>query len=85
MKTTRLTTRLLGGPALRFQPDGRLVALVARPRLYPQRDRRATSVAANRRAPAAFAELVDACLSREPGDRPSVGELADGLDEIVGP
>ena len=28
MKTGRLTTRFLGGPALRFQPDGRLVSLV---------------------------------------------------------
>jgi RNA polymerase sigma factor (sigma-70 family) len=28
VKTARLTTRLLGGPALRFQPDGRLVSLV---------------------------------------------------------
>ncbi|HSD23346.1 MAG TPA: sigma-70 family RNA polymerase sigma factor [Solirubrobacterales bacterium] len=28
MKTGRLTNRLLGGPALRFQPDGRLVSLV---------------------------------------------------------
>jgi RNA polymerase sigma factor (sigma-70 family) len=28
VKTGRLTTRFLGGPALRFQPDGRLVSLV---------------------------------------------------------
>ena len=28
MTTGRLTTRFLGGPALRFQPDGRLVSLV---------------------------------------------------------
>jgi RNA polymerase sigma factor (sigma-70 family) len=28
VKTGRLTTRLLSGPALRFQPDGRLVSLV---------------------------------------------------------
>ena len=28
MKTGRLTTRFLGGRALRFQPDGRLVSLV---------------------------------------------------------
>jgi RNA polymerase sigma factor (sigma-70 family) len=28
VKTGRLTTRWLGGPALRFQPDGRLVSLV---------------------------------------------------------
>ncbi len=28
MKTGRLTTRFFGGPALRFQPDGRLVSLV---------------------------------------------------------
>ena len=28
VKTGRLTTRLLRGPALRFQPDARLVSLV---------------------------------------------------------
>jgi DNA-directed RNA polymerase specialized sigma24 family protein len=28
VKTGRLTTRFLGGPALRFQPDGRLVSLM---------------------------------------------------------
>jgi serine/threonine protein kinase len=57
----------------------------ARPRVYPQRERRAPSVAESRRAPAAFTRLVDACLSPDPADRPSVAELADELDVVIGP
>jgi serine/threonine protein kinase len=56
----------------------------ARPKVYPQRERRAQSVADGRRAPAAFTALVDACLSPDPADRPSVFELADELDAVVG-
>ena len=51
---------------------------------YPQARRRAPSVAASRRAPAEFTRLVDACLVPDPCDRPSVSELADGLDAVVG-
>jgi serine/threonine protein kinase len=56
----------------------------ARPRVYPQRDRRAPSVAERRRAPAEFTRVVDACLSPEPSERPSVAELADELDAVIG-
>lgn len=57
----------------------------ARPKLYPQRERRAPSVAESRRAPSRFTEIVDACLSLEPSVRPSVAELADELDAVIGP
>jgi eukaryotic-like serine/threonine-protein kinase len=57
----------------------------ARPKLYPQRDRRAPPVSEIRRAPAAFTRVVDACLSPGPVDRPSVAELADELDAVIGP
>lgn len=56
----------------------------ARHGIYPQLERRAASVARSRRAPAAFTTLVAACLSPEPADRPSVAELADELDSLVG-
>ena len=56
----------------------------AGPKLYPQRERRAPSLRESRRAPAGFVALVDACLSPEPADRPSVAALADGLDAVVG-
>jgi eukaryotic-like serine/threonine-protein kinase len=56
----------------------------AGPRVYPQRERRAPSVADRRRAPAAFTALVDACMAPEPSERPSVKELADELDAVIG-
>jgi eukaryotic-like serine/threonine-protein kinase len=57
----------------------------ARPGSYPQRDRRAPSVRESRRAPSAFTEVVDACLSPDPSARPTVSELADELDAVIGP
>jgi eukaryotic-like serine/threonine-protein kinase len=57
----------------------------ARPRTYPQLERRAPSVAESRRAPTRFTSVVDACLSPEPSDRPSVAELADEMDGVIGP
>lgn len=51
---------------------------------YPQAKRCAPSVAASRRAPAQFTRLVHACLAPEPFDRPSVSELADELDAVIG-
>jgi serine/threonine protein kinase len=56
----------------------------ARHRSYPQLERRALSVAASRRAPARFTAVLDACISPEPSDRPSVAELADELDAVIG-
>jgi serine/threonine protein kinase len=56
----------------------------ARSKVYPQRERRAVTVAKSRRAPASFTRVIDACLSPEPADRPSVSELADELDAVVG-
>jgi hypothetical protein len=53
-------------------------------RVYPQLERRAPSVAGIRRAPPEFTSLLDACLSPAPSDRPSVAELADGLDCVIG-
>jgi serine/threonine protein kinase len=51
---------------------------------YPQAERRASPVAESRRAPARFTQLIDACLAPEPSARPSLLELADGLDAVVG-
>ena len=51
---------------------------------YPQAERRAPSVARSRRGPAELTRLIDACLAPEPADRPPVGELADGLDAVIG-
>jgi serine/threonine protein kinase len=53
---------------------------------YPQLARRADRVVEHRVLPTAFAELdalVAACLEPDARTRPSVGELADGLDELV--
>ncbi len=56
----------------------------ARRRSYPQRERRAPSVAESRRVPIAFMRAIDACLAPDAADRPSVGELADELDSVIG-
>ena len=50
----------------------------------PQLERRAPSMAQSRRAPAGFTRLIDACLAPTPSERPSVAELTDELDAIVG-
>jgi serine/threonine protein kinase len=57
----------------------------ARPKVYPQRERRAPSVTESRRAPTRFTEILDSCLAPEPSAQPSVGELADELDAVIGP
>jgi eukaryotic-like serine/threonine-protein kinase len=57
----------------------------ARPGRYPQVERELPSLAKSRRAPARFTSLVDACLSPKPWDRPSVAQLADELDSVIGP
>jgi eukaryotic-like serine/threonine-protein kinase len=57
----------------------------ARPKVYPQLDRPAPSISKNRRAPAALTSLIGACMSPEPADRPSVPDLANELDAIIGP
>ena len=54
-------------------------------RNYPQHQRRAPSVAENRRAPSGFTSAIDACLAPDPSERPSVVELADELDAVIGP
>jgi serine/threonine protein kinase len=54
---------------------------------YPQLTRRADPVTDRRPLPPAFARLgglVAACLEPEPRARPTVGELADALDELAG-
>jgi serine/threonine protein kinase len=53
-------------------------------RNYPQGERRAPSVAESRRAPSRFTSAVDACLAPDPSERPSVAELADELDAVIG-
>ena len=54
-------------------------------RNYPQRSAgRPRWPRAGGRRPA-FARLVDACLAPEPSERPSVDELADELDAVIGP
>jgi eukaryotic-like serine/threonine-protein kinase len=57
----------------------------AAPRHYPQATRPAPSVTETRRVPRTFAAVLDACLAPAPADRPSVPELADELDELIGP
>jgi eukaryotic-like serine/threonine-protein kinase len=56
----------------------------ARPGSYPQLERRAPSVAERRRVPAAFAAIVDACLAPDQSERPSVSQLAEELDAVIG-
>lgn len=51
---------------------------------YPQLQRQAPSLAETRRASPAFIALLDACLSQDPSDRPTVAELADDLDDVIG-
>jgi serine/threonine protein kinase len=51
---------------------------------FPQRDRRAPAVKEHRRVPRGFAETIDACLSPDPSERPSVDELASRLDAVIG-
>jgi serine/threonine protein kinase len=50
---------------------------------YEQLERRAEPVRSYRRVPAAFNDLVGSCLELEPTRRPTVGELADSLNELV--
>jgi serine/threonine protein kinase len=50
---------------------------------YPQLDRVADPVSAQRRVPAAFARAVAGCLEPAPADRPAVGELAPELDKLL--
>jgi eukaryotic-like serine/threonine-protein kinase len=57
----------------------------ARPGSYPQLERRARPLAGSRRAPARFSSVVDSCLALDPSERPSVAELADELDAVIGP
>ena len=56
----------------------------AKRRNYPQQERRAPSVAESRRAPSGFTSAIDACLAPDPSERPSVVELADELDAVIG-
>ena len=56
----------------------------AKRRNYPQQERRAPSVAESRRAPSRFTSAIDACLAPDPSERPSVVELADELDAVIG-
>jgi serine/threonine protein kinase len=57
----------------------------ARPGAYPQLERRAPSVSAGRRAPARFTSVIGACLSPQPSDRPSIEQLAEELNGVIGP
>lgn len=49
----------------------------------PQADVPFAPLRSLRRVPAAFADLVDACLAIEPEQRPSVAELTAGLKQVV--
>jgi serine/threonine protein kinase len=50
---------------------------------YEQLERRAEPVRSYRRVPAAFDGLVGSCLEPDPARRPTLGELADALRELV--
>jgi serine/threonine protein kinase len=50
---------------------------------YEQLERRAEPVRSYRRVPAAFNDLVGSCFEPEPARRPTLGELAAALRELV--
>jgi hypothetical protein len=50
---------------------------------YPQLEQRADPVAAHRKAPPGFSELVARCLDPEPGARPTIAALTDELDALL--
>jgi eukaryotic-like serine/threonine-protein kinase len=50
------------------------------PATYPQLVGDPPSVRRRRRLPSALADLVDACLQREPAQRPALSEVTDELD-----
>jgi serine/threonine protein kinase len=50
---------------------------------YEQLERRAEPVRSYRRVPAAFNALVSSCFEPDPDQRPTVGELARALNELV--
>jgi serine/threonine protein kinase len=53
---------------------------------YPQLERRAQRVRQHRRLPRQYAllgELIASCLEPDARARPSIGELANGLDEMI--
>jgi serine/threonine protein kinase len=50
---------------------------------YEQLERRIDPIRSYRRVPTAFADLVDSCLEPDPAGRPTVGEIADALNEMV--
>jgi eukaryotic-like serine/threonine-protein kinase len=52
---------------------------------FPALTRRPPRVAELRRVPPALAGIVDACLQAGPAARPAVAELAEVLDELLGP
>jgi serine/threonine protein kinase len=50
---------------------------------YEQLERRAEPIRSYRRVPAAFNALVDSCFEPDPARRPTVGELAHALNELI--
>lgn len=50
---------------------------------YEQLERRAERLRTHRRSPRAFGELVDSCLEPDQRRRPTIEELAEGLDQLA--
>lgn len=50
---------------------------------YPQLDQRAASIQTYRRLPKPFAQVIDACLETDPGERPTAERLFDSLESIA--
>jgi eukaryotic-like serine/threonine-protein kinase len=50
---------------------------------YPQLEQRAEPVNAHRRVAAEFTQTIAACLEPDPGDRPSIAELVERLDDLL--
>jgi serine/threonine protein kinase len=50
---------------------------------YEQLERRIVPIRSYRRAPAAFASLVESCLEPDPAHRPTVDELREGLAALA--
>lgn len=71
----------LAGPS---GSDGRETATGDLPGRYPQLARRAPRIRARRRLPRPVAEVIDACLSPDPGRRPTLQRLDGTLAILTG-
>jgi serine/threonine protein kinase len=50
---------------------------------HPQLEQRAAPVRSRRRLPPAVAGVIDGCLERDPGDRPTVADVHTALEAFA--